>query len=108
MFEMGADRWRAFVPEGQANSSQARSAWVAMQRVPRPGYLFSVSHTARRARPKGPENLAQGSPWVRPNIRFALKGLEMRTRSGSKVRNRFSPYLVAPSGLIRVGGDFPG
>ena len=24
--------WRAFVPEGQADSSQAQSAWVAMQR----------------------------------------------------------------------------
>ena len=32
-----------------------------------------------------------------------LKGLEMRTRSGSKVRSRYSPYLAAPSGLIRVG-----
>ena len=34
-------RWRldgrmAFVPEGQADSSQARSAWVAMQRGPVP------------------------------------------------------------------------
>ncbi len=62
-------------------------------------YLFSVSHTARRARPEGARKLrAQGSPWVRRNIRFALKGLEMRTRSGSKVRSRFSPYLVAPQG----------
>jgi hypothetical protein len=26
----------AFVPEGQAHSSQARSAWVAMQRAPVP------------------------------------------------------------------------
>jgi hypothetical protein len=26
----------AFVPEGQADSSQARSAWVAMQRAPVP------------------------------------------------------------------------
>jgi hypothetical protein len=26
----------AFVPEGQADSSQVRSAWVAMQRGPRP------------------------------------------------------------------------
>ena len=26
----------AFVPEGQADSSQARSAWVAMQRGPVP------------------------------------------------------------------------
>jgi hypothetical protein len=30
----------------------------------------------------------------------------MRMRSGSNVRSRFSPYLVAPSGLIRVG-EFP-
>ena len=30
----------------------------------------------------------------------------MRTRPGAKVRSRFSPYLVAPSGLIRVG-EFP-
>jgi hypothetical protein len=28
----------------------------------------------------------------------------MRTRSDSKVRGRFSPYLMAPSGLIRLGG----
>jgi len=28
---------RAFVPKGQADSSQARSAWLAMQRGSRPG-----------------------------------------------------------------------
>jgi hypothetical protein len=32
----------AFVPEGQADSSQARSAWVAMQRAPRPGGTVEV------------------------------------------------------------------
>jgi hypothetical protein len=32
----------AFVPEGQADSSQVRSAWVAMPRGPVPEYLFSV------------------------------------------------------------------
>jgi hypothetical protein len=41
------------------------------------------------------------------NTRFSglemLKGLETRTRSGSKVPSRLSPHLVAPSGLIRVG-----
>jgi hypothetical protein len=58
--------------------------------------------------PKGQEILAQGSPWVSRNKRFALKGLEMRTPSGSKVRSRFSPYLVAPSGLIRVGESWSG
>ena len=31
-----------FVPEGQADSSQAQSAWVAMQRVPRPGGTVEV------------------------------------------------------------------
>ena len=31
----------AFVPEGQVDSSQARSAWVAMQR-PRPGGTVEV------------------------------------------------------------------
>jgi hypothetical protein len=33
-----------------------------------------------------------------------MKGLEMRMRSGSEVRSRFSPNLVAPSGLILVRG----
>jgi hypothetical protein len=55
-------------------------------------------------RPKGPgpkeqESLAQGLPWVSRYKRFALKGLEMRTRSGRKVRTRFSPHLVVLSGL---------
>jgi hypothetical protein len=54
--------------------------------------------------PKGQESLAQGLPWVSRNKRLALNGREMRTRSGSKVRSRFSPYLAAPSGLIRMGG----
>ena len=49
--------------------------------------------------PKGQESLAQVSPWVSQNKLSALKGLETRTRSGSKVR-----YPVAPSGLIRLGG----
>jgi hypothetical protein len=50
--------------------------------------------------PKGLESLAQGLPWVSRFKRFALKGQELRTRSGSKVRSRFSPYLVASSGLV--------
>ena len=45
----------------------------------------------------------QGLPGLVENKRFALKGLETRTRSGSKVPGRLSPYPVAPSGLIRVG-----
>src|SRR5271165_423252 len=32
----------AFVPEGQADSSQARSAWVTMQSDPRPGGTVEV------------------------------------------------------------------
>jgi hypothetical protein len=32
----------AFVPEGQADSSQARSAWIAMQRDRRPGGTVEV------------------------------------------------------------------
>ncbi len=58
---------------------------------------------SERPAPKGQESLAQGLPWVSRNKRFALKGLEMRSRFGAKVRSRFAPYLVAPSGQIRVG-----
>jgi hypothetical protein len=36
------DRRMASVPEGQADSSQARSTWVAMQRGPRPGGTVEV------------------------------------------------------------------
>src|SRR5271166_5249715 len=38
----------AFVPEGQADSSQARSAWVSMQRGPRPGGTVEVIVSPRR------------------------------------------------------------
>ncbi len=37
-----------FVPEGQHDSSQARSAWVAMQRGPRPGGTVEVIVSPRR------------------------------------------------------------
>jgi len=46
----------------------------------------------------------QGLPWVSRNKRFVLTLLEMCTRSRSKVRSRFSPYPVAPSGLTQLGG----
>jgi len=52
---------------------------------------------ANGAAPKGQESLAQGLPWASRYKRFALKGLELRT-----------PYLLAPSGLIRVGGNTQG
>ena len=51
-----------FVPEGQHDSSQARSAWSA---------------------PKGLEDSAQGfNPGNPQKKRFALKGREMRERRG--------------------------
>jgi hypothetical protein len=53
--------------------------------------------------PKGQESLAQGLPWVSRNKRFALKGLEMCTRSSPEVRSRLPPFLLAPSGLIPLG-----
>jgi hypothetical protein len=47
-----------FVPEGQAESSQARSAWVAMQSGPRPGGTVEGIVMAR----SGLKSLAQGLP----------------------------------------------
>jgi hypothetical protein len=58
--------------------------------------------------PKGQESLAQGLPWVTRNKCFALKGLEVRRRSASKVRSRFSPYLSAPFRAHSGGGINPG
>ena|ERR1700722_7144801 len=46
--------------------------------------------------PKGQQSLAQGLPWVGGNKRFALKGLEVWSCFPGR-------YLMAPSGLIRVG-----
>jgi hypothetical protein len=60
-------------------------------------------HEFRRVARSGQESLAQGLPWVSRYKRFALKGQELRAQSGSNVQRRFSPYLVAPSGLIRMG-----
>jgi hypothetical protein len=80
-------------PKGQENIAQA-GLCMCLASVIRP----------EGSAPKGQESLAQGLSWVSRNKRFALKGLEMRTRSGAKVRSRFPPCLVAPSGLIRMGG----
>ncbi len=67
---------------------------------------------ARHEVPGMPRRGKKAQPRVYPglaeNRRFALKGLEIRTQSGSKVRSRFSPYLSAPSGLIPVRGINPG
>jgi hypothetical protein len=52
--------------------------------------------------PKGQEGLGQGLPWITRHKRLALKGLELRTRSASKVRSQISPYLGAPSGRVRA------
>jgi hypothetical protein len=49
--------------------------------------------------PKGQESLAQGLPWVSGNKRFALKGLETRTRSGSIGSE---PILAVPGGPFRA------
>src|ERR1700722_14126017 len=46
--------------------------------------------------PKGQQSLAQGLPWVGGNKRFALKGLEVWSCFPGR-------YLMAPSGLVRVG-----
>jgi hypothetical protein len=61
----------------------------------------SVPRRGKKAQPRVYPGLAE-------NRRSALKGLEIRMRSGSKVRSRFSPYLSAPSGLIPVRGTNPG
>jgi hypothetical protein len=50
---------------------------------------FTASMCFRRPerpapKPKGQESLAQGSPWVNQNKRFALKGLKIATRSGRR------------------------
>jgi hypothetical protein len=57
----------------------------------------------------GQNSLAQGLPGLVKNKRFALKlkELETRTRSGSKVPSRLSPYLMAPSasGTAKIGPE---
>jgi hypothetical protein len=57
-----------------------------------------------RPKAKGARKLSPGFTPGYSNRRFALKGLEMRTRSDSEVpRSRFSLTLLAPSGLMRMG-----
>ena len=87
----GASSYASYLIQAPPSSRSAARRWLAP--VIRP----------EGPAPKGQESLAQGLPWVRRNKRFALKGLEMCTRSGSKARSRFSPYLPAPSGLIPLG-----
>jgi hypothetical protein len=79
--------------------SSWRSAELAVAEEVRSVMCLAPVIRPEGSAPKGQENLAQGLPWVSQNRGLALKGLEMRTRSGSKVQSRFSPYLVAPSGL---------
>jgi hypothetical protein len=62
-------------------------------------YVFSAGFTARRARPKGQESLAQGLPWVSQNKRFALKGagnVHAIQSSGSE------PIPAVPTGPFRA------
>jgi hypothetical protein len=94
-----------FVPEGQRDSSQARSAWN----------LFSAGLVARRACPEaeGARKLspAQGLPWVSRNKRFALKGLaaqaiQLRVSSSAKRNLRRcvgSGLVFLRKGLSRFG-----
>ena len=86
-----ASSYTSYLIQAPPSSRSAARMWLAL--VIRP----------EGPAPKGQESLAQGLPWVRRNKRFALKGREMCTRSGSKARSRFSPYLPAPSGLIPRG-----
>jgi len=54
-----------------------------------------------QGQPEGAKKLSPGVyPGLAENKRFALKlkGLEIRRRSGAKVRSRFSPHLVALQG----------
>ena len=84
-----------FVPEGQPDSSQARSAWVAMQKGPRPEGTVEVmvspewhkdkEHLGRFIAPEGLEDSAQGfNPGNRPPGRRALKGRQMRRRRNGR------------------------
>jgi hypothetical protein len=84
---------------GSSYTGHLIAIWQSMLML---GLTAYSSRCSSGPAPKGQENLAQGLPWVSRYKRFALKGLEIRTRSGSKIRSRFSPYLVAPSGPIRV------
>jgi hypothetical protein len=73
-----------FVQEGQADSSQARSAWVCLAPVIRPD----------GPAPKGQESLAQGLPWVSRYKRLALEGLEI----ADAIRSKGSESILAASG----------
>jgi hypothetical protein len=69
----------AFVPEGQADSSQARSAWAAMQRGPVPGICLASYG------PKWPRKHSPG--FTLGNLHppdLALKGPPGTARIGSE------------------------
>jgi hypothetical protein len=51
--------------------------------------VFRAAHTGQKSSPEGARELSPGITMGKPNIRFALKGLEMRTLSGSKAQSRF-------------------
>jgi|HubBroStandDraft_3_1064219.scaffolds.fasta_scaffold602434_1 hypothetical protein len=81
--------WRAFVPEGQADSSQAQSAWVAMQRglvpegrsksLPVP-QIFVV------------ETVASG-PFCSLNIHCIFSTKERAPMLNPELRERLWPFL---------------
>src|ERR1700688_4399102 len=96
----------AFVPEGQADSSQARSAWVAMQRAPVPegrSRLLSVPDGATIRRIWGDLSPRRGYR-IQPRVstlgniqekRFALKGREITWAKGLRLLpKRKEGYLL--------------
>ena len=97
----------AFVPEGQPDSSQARSAWVAMQKGPRPGGTVEVIvspewHEDKGCLgwsfvPKGQEVSAQGFNPISANL----------MRGPSIGRRAFDPEGQADSSQARkcLGSD---
>ena len=83
----------AFVPEGQADSSQARSAWVAMQRAPGPGGTVEV----------------MVSPVVSPEWREVSESLGRfccpEAEGAGELSAKFEPRKVRRDALLtRTGG----
>ena len=81
----------AFVPEGQADSSQVRSAWVVMQKGPRPGGTVEVIVS-----PEWQEDKEDLGRFIAP------EGLE-EVRSHDK-GNTLSQYLGDTPGLDLAWG----
>jgi hypothetical protein len=59
-----------FIPEGQHDRSQARSAWLAMQREPRPGGTVEVVVSREWREVKERLGRSPGRVRLRPNRGF--------------------------------------